>query len=332
MRVGGAALHVGKATIALPALQAEFGRSLETLSWVISAFPFVGVFGGIAAGLLVRRWGDRRLLALGLLIVSAAAMPANSTLMTASQGVAAGETRSMASGLIAVITLSSGGNALTMRLRYDRSRSNAALSRGEIIHFELYFARLVVWFASVPPCVDAGARSAVYCSGTQRACPINFIYKEQCMSEMMNENGAPVMEWSYGGRGDDISSSLTFDTVEEQPHGFLMTVDRPVQIFKEALSPLMAFVTLLRPLYAKTGEGFQFVPVSNPWTDVQRLPPSAGYLGVQVNAGLFFHGAKPTHYKDRDGQMKPIDGGTVLQNITVLHQVAQPQGPGEGGI
>lgn len=67
-----AALHVGKATIALPALQAEFGRSLETLSWVISAFPFVGVFGGIAAGLLVRRWGDRRLLALGLLIVSAA--------------------------------------------------------------------------------------------------------------------------------------------------------------------------------------------------------------------------------------------------------------------
>ncbi|HED2397889.1 CynX/NimT family MFS transporter, partial [Serratia marcescens] len=67
-----AALHVGKATIALPALQAEFGRSLEALSWVISAFPFVGVFGGIAAGLLVRRWGDRRLLALGLLIVSAA--------------------------------------------------------------------------------------------------------------------------------------------------------------------------------------------------------------------------------------------------------------------
>lgn len=37
------------------------------------------------------------------------------------------------------------------------------------------------------------------------------------MSEMMNENGAPVMEWSYGGRGDDISSSLSLDTVEEQP-------------------------------------------------------------------------------------------------------------------
>ncbi|OKB64995.1 MFS transporter [Serratia marcescens] len=69
-----AALHVGKATIALPALQAQFGRSLEALSGVISAFPFVGVFGGIAAGLLVRRWGDRRLLALGLLIISAASL------------------------------------------------------------------------------------------------------------------------------------------------------------------------------------------------------------------------------------------------------------------
>ncbi|HBC2530461.1 TPA: hypothetical protein I9750_004906, partial [Serratia marcescens] len=77
---------------------------------------------------------------------------------------------------------------------------------------------------------------------------------------------------------------------------------------------------------------FQYVPVSNPWTDVQRLPASAGYLGVQVNAGLFFHGAKPTHYKDRDGQMKPIDGGTLLQHITVLHQVAQPLGPGEGAV
>ncbi|MBP1129404.1 MFS family permease [Serratia sp. PL17] len=66
------ALHVGKATIALPELQREFGRSLESLSWIISAFPFIGVFGGIAAGLLVRRWGDRLLLSLGLVIVSLA--------------------------------------------------------------------------------------------------------------------------------------------------------------------------------------------------------------------------------------------------------------------
>ncbi|WP_099064855.1 CynX/NimT family MFS transporter [Serratia sp. BW106] len=66
------ALHVGKATIALPELQHQFGRSLESLSWIISAFPFIGVFGGIAAGQLVRRWGDRRLLGLGLVIVSIA--------------------------------------------------------------------------------------------------------------------------------------------------------------------------------------------------------------------------------------------------------------------
>lgn len=66
------ALHVGKASIALPELQREFGRSLESLSWIISAFPFIGVFGGIAAGQLVRRWGDRRLLSLGLVIVSLA--------------------------------------------------------------------------------------------------------------------------------------------------------------------------------------------------------------------------------------------------------------------
>lgn len=31
------ALHVGKATIALPELQREFGRSLESLSWIIGA-------------------------------------------------------------------------------------------------------------------------------------------------------------------------------------------------------------------------------------------------------------------------------------------------------
>ncbi|WP_049105908.1 CynX/NimT family MFS transporter [Burkholderia cenocepacia] len=63
------ALHVGKATIGLPSLQREFGGSLASLSGIMSVFPFVGVFGGIAAGLLVRRWGDRRLLVTGLVIL-----------------------------------------------------------------------------------------------------------------------------------------------------------------------------------------------------------------------------------------------------------------------
>ena len=60
-----------------------------------------------------------------------------------------------------------------------------------------------------------------------------------------------------------------------------MTVDRPVQIFKEALSPMMAFVTLLRPLYAKTGEGFQYVPVSNP----DRRAAPAGQRRLSGRAG-----------------------------------------------
>lgn len=69
-----AALHVGKATIALPSLQRSFGGDLAALSWIMSAFPFVGVFGGIAAGLLVRRWGDRRLLTVGLAILGGASL------------------------------------------------------------------------------------------------------------------------------------------------------------------------------------------------------------------------------------------------------------------
>ncbi|MDR8726395.1 MFS transporter [Burkholderia pseudomultivorans] len=66
------AFHVGKATIALPSLQHEFGGSLASLSAIMSVFPFVGVFGGIAAGLLVRRWGDRLLLIAGLAMLGAA--------------------------------------------------------------------------------------------------------------------------------------------------------------------------------------------------------------------------------------------------------------------
>lgn len=39
-----AALHVGKATIALPSLQRSFGGDLAALSWIMSAFPFVGAY------------------------------------------------------------------------------------------------------------------------------------------------------------------------------------------------------------------------------------------------------------------------------------------------
>ncbi len=67
-----AALHVGKAAIALPQMQGEFARSLESLSWVMAVFPLVGVVGGMAAGIFVQRCGDRGALCAGLLILAGA--------------------------------------------------------------------------------------------------------------------------------------------------------------------------------------------------------------------------------------------------------------------
>lgn len=61
-----AALQVGKGAIALPALRAEFGLGLEAAGWIMSVFALLGVVGGIPAGAAVARFGDRRLLALGL--------------------------------------------------------------------------------------------------------------------------------------------------------------------------------------------------------------------------------------------------------------------------
>lgn len=61
-----AALQVGKGAIALPALRAEFGLGLEAAGWIMSVFALLGVVGGIPVGAAVSRFGDRRLLALGL--------------------------------------------------------------------------------------------------------------------------------------------------------------------------------------------------------------------------------------------------------------------------
>lgn len=67
------ALHVGKAPIAVPELQQDFGRTLAGLSWVMSVFPFVGLLG-LIAGLLVQSRGDRRMLVLGLLVLGVSSM------------------------------------------------------------------------------------------------------------------------------------------------------------------------------------------------------------------------------------------------------------------
>jgi len=68
------ALHVGKGPIALPEMQQVFGRSLADLSGMLSVFAVVGVIGGMAAGALTQRLGDRRVLAAGLLVVGLASI------------------------------------------------------------------------------------------------------------------------------------------------------------------------------------------------------------------------------------------------------------------
>jgi DHA1 family inner membrane transport protein len=65
------ALQVGKGVITLPALRTEFGLGLEAAGWVLSVFAVLGVVGGIPAGAAVSRFGDRRLLVLGLLALAA---------------------------------------------------------------------------------------------------------------------------------------------------------------------------------------------------------------------------------------------------------------------
>lgn len=66
------ALHVGKASIAIPQMYEQYHWSLSTLSWIMSVFPFIGVIGGMAAGILVKQWGDKRLLCLGLAVLAGA--------------------------------------------------------------------------------------------------------------------------------------------------------------------------------------------------------------------------------------------------------------------
>jgi len=66
-----AALQAGKGVIALPALRQEFGLGLETAGWILSVFALLGVIGGIPAGAAVARFGDRRLLALGVASLAA---------------------------------------------------------------------------------------------------------------------------------------------------------------------------------------------------------------------------------------------------------------------
>ena len=65
-----ASLQIGKAAIAIPLLQVETGRDLAVLGWVSSIFAVLGLFGGVPVGALATRFGDRRILLFGLVMLA----------------------------------------------------------------------------------------------------------------------------------------------------------------------------------------------------------------------------------------------------------------------
>jgi predicted MFS family arabinose efflux permease len=67
-----AALHIGKAPIAVPLLRDDLGLSLAFASWIIGAYAAVGAVGGLPAGMIISHVGARRSLAIGLLVIGAA--------------------------------------------------------------------------------------------------------------------------------------------------------------------------------------------------------------------------------------------------------------------
>lgn len=68
-----AALQVGKAPIAAPLLEGDFGIGLSALGWLTGVFALIGLVGGIPTGALVGSLGARRVLVAGLLITTAGA-------------------------------------------------------------------------------------------------------------------------------------------------------------------------------------------------------------------------------------------------------------------
>ena len=66
-----AALHVGKVPPALPAMREELDLGLVAAGWVASIFSLIGATIGIASGLAADRFGARRVLAAGLVLLTA---------------------------------------------------------------------------------------------------------------------------------------------------------------------------------------------------------------------------------------------------------------------
>jgi MFS family permease len=64
------ATQVGKAHIALPAIRSHLHLSLVAASWLISAMNFLGLFGASLVGILAARYGFRRFITLGLVVLA----------------------------------------------------------------------------------------------------------------------------------------------------------------------------------------------------------------------------------------------------------------------
>lgn len=74
-----AALQVGKAAIAIPALRSDFHLNLEQAGWVMSIFALLAVIGGIPVGAAITRFGDRNLIVAGLVAIAAGSATGAST-------------------------------------------------------------------------------------------------------------------------------------------------------------------------------------------------------------------------------------------------------------
>ena len=69
-----AGLQVGKVPPALPLLQSELGISLVTAGWVISVFNLTGASLGFLVGQLTARYGSRRMILCGLVLLLSGAV------------------------------------------------------------------------------------------------------------------------------------------------------------------------------------------------------------------------------------------------------------------
>jgi MFS family permease len=67
-----AASQVGKVHIALPSIRQSFSLGLLSASWILSALSIVGLFAAIPIGTMASRIGNKRAVAVGLILISIA--------------------------------------------------------------------------------------------------------------------------------------------------------------------------------------------------------------------------------------------------------------------